>query len=240
MARRRIAAIGAVALLFAPGVALGAPKVSQTVIGAIDATNVHYRSTLLRVSPVVPHVSWKVIDLNDEIELTNHSSRTVTVYDYDDPPRPYLRILPSGSVELNENSPAYYLNQSFYGDQAAVPASVEQGGQAPDWVTVSKTGSFVWHDHRIHFLSPLLPPVVKGAGVDKTTLVFDWTVPIAAGAVRGDLYGKLVWIAEKPFAFPIAAIIAFVVIVLAGVAFVFVVRRRRASTVGPARPGENW
>jgi subtilase family serine protease len=239
MLRRRIALLAAVTLLAAPVASAGAKNVSQTVSGPIDATNVHYRSTLVRVTPHVPDVSWQVIDLSDEIQLTNRSRFTVVVDGYEGR-QPYLRIMPNGTVQLNENCQAYYLNQSFFGT-GNVPSSAYETAPA-DWVTVAKTGQFIWHDHRIHFLSPALPAIVDSRGVDRTTLVFDWSVPIVVGSVRGSLDGKLVWIAEKPFAFPIAAIIAFVVIVIGSVAFVLYVRRRRAGDPSgpPGPPREAW
>ncbi|MGA2470654.1 MAG: hypothetical protein ABSG64_08190 [Solirubrobacteraceae bacterium] len=223
MPRCRLLVLATCAVLLAPSGAAGAQLSQSLPQTEPAATNVHYRSTLLRVSPVVRGVSWKVLDYNDEIDLVNASRQTVTVFGYLD--EPYLRILPDGSVQLNESSPAYYLNQSFYANPAAVPASVTTG-YPPDWVTVAKTGSFVWHDHRIHYYSSALPADVHN--VRRTTLVERWTVPIEVGSVKGKLYGKLVWIGEQPFAFPLAAIIAFIVIVLAGAAFVIVVRRRRA------------
>lgn len=237
MLRCRIAAVAVLALLALPAAA-SAKSVSQTVSGQVDATNVHYRSTLLRVTPTVADVSWRVIDLSDEIQLINHSKQVVTVYGYVGR-QPYLRILPSGSVELNENSPAYYQNQSFFAGGVVPPANATSTAPA-DWVTVSRTGAFTWHDHRIHFFSTAVPFQVRN--VDKTTLVFRWQVPIQVGTTSGALYGKLVWIGEKPFSFPIGAIIVLVVIVIASVAFVVVVRRRRAGGTGaPASPSrEAW
>jgi hypothetical protein len=235
MRAARLALLAAFALLAAPGIAFGG-SLSQTVSGSIDATNHHYRSTLLSVTPVVSGVTWRVLDYNDEIELVNHSHRTVTVFAYSGN-QPYLQILANGNVEINENSPAYYLNQSFFAGGVIPPANATQFAPA-DWVTVAKTGMFIWHDHRIHFFSSLLPPLVKQRGVDKTTLVFDWTVPIAVGATKGKLQGKLVWIAEKPFSFPIGAIVAFLFIVVASVVLVVVVRRRRAAS--PGEPREAW
>jgi hypothetical protein len=229
----RLATLAALTILIAPSVA-DAGSVSQTVSGAIDATNHHYRSTLERVAPVVPGVTWRVLDYNDEIQLVNHSHETVTVFAYAGD-QPYLRILPDGNVELNENSPAYYQNQSFFAGGVVPPANATSTAPA-DWITVAKTGAFLWHDHRIHFTSTAVPFIVKN--VDKTTLVFDWTVPIAVGATKGELYGKLVWIGEKPFSFPIGATIAFLLIVLASVALVVVVRRRRAAN--PAASQEAW
>jgi hypothetical protein len=236
MLRCRIAVAAAAVLLALPGAA-AAKQVSQ-ISGQVDATNVHYRSTLVRVSPVVKGVSWRVIDLNDEIQLINRSDQTVIVYGYAGH-QPYLRILASGSVELNENSPAYYQNQSFFAGGVVPPANATSSAPA-DWVTVAKTGAFTWHDHRIHFFSNRVPFNVHN--VDKTTLVFDWTVPFQVGATPGTLYGKLVWIGEKPFTVPVGAIVAFVVILIASVAFVVVVRKRRAeAAAGSARPSrEAW
>jgi hypothetical protein len=231
--RLRLVAITLAAFALTP--ALARATVSQ-IAAEPGATNVHYRSTLVHVTPTVPGVRWQVIDLNDEIMLTNRSRDTVTVFGYINDP--YVRILPSGAVELNENSPAYYLNQSFYGNPDAVPASITTGFPT-DWVTVAKTGTFVWHDHRIHYTSAALPPQVRSRGVGRTTLVEKWTVPFSVGARHGVLAGTLYWIAEKPFAFPPAAIAAFIVIVLGGAAFVLVVRRRRAAAAD-GRPAASW
>ncbi|HUB75745.1 MAG TPA: hypothetical protein VL977_01750 [Solirubrobacteraceae bacterium] len=234
MTARRATVLALLSLLALPAAA-GATGVSQTVTGAIDATNVHYRSTLTRVSPLAHGVSWTVIDLSDEIQLTNRSSEPVTVFGYDD--EPYLRILPDRAVELNENSPAYYLNQSFFAS-GIKPPPYATATAAPHWVTVARTGSFTWHDHRIHFYSPATPPEVKN--VDRTTLVFDWKVPIEVGSTRGALHGKLVWIGEKPFSFPLAAIVALALIVIASAAFVVLVRRRRRRAArGPDAPS-SW
>jgi hypothetical protein len=115
-----------------------------------------------------------------------------------------------------------------------VPPNATASGYPLDWVTLAKTGEFLWHDHRIHFTSPQTPLQVKN--VDRRTLIFAWYVPIQVGSTRGYLYGKLFWNAEKPFAFPIGAIIAFIVVVMGGAALVIVVRRRR----GRVPPREAW
>jgi len=232
MLRRRTAVLVAFALLPAPGAALAA-TIPQTVASVPAATNIHLRSTLLSVSPKVAGVTWRVLDYNDQILLTNRSRQLVTVFGYTG--EPYARILADGTVQLNQNSPAYYYNQSFYAAGVKVPANASSTA-TPHWVVVAKTGTFVWHDHRIHWFSAATPYPVKN--VDKTTLVFHWKVPIEIGTVRGNLYGVLYWIGEKPFAFPTGAIIAFIVIVLGGGALVVVVRRRRAGSAGPAP--ERW
>jgi hypothetical protein len=235
MARSPLLAVAVLSLALVPA---AYASVSQTT----DITDTHYSSYLERVYPTVAGVSWKVIDLNDEIRLINHSHETVTVYGYSQSDRnlaydggQYARILPDGTVQLNENSPAYYLNQSFYETDVSVPPSATDSA-APDWVTFAKTATLYWHDHRIHYTSPIVPNFIKARGVDRRQFVFAWYVPIQVGSTRGYLYGKLYWNAEKSFSFPLGAIIAFVVIVLGGVALVIVVRRRR----GPTTPREAW
>jgi hypothetical protein len=236
MARRLLSAV---ALAFLANVAIANATVSQTP----DITDTHYSSVLERVEPVVAGVSWKVIDLNDEIELINHSHQIVVVYAYSTSPGlgpnysggEYARILPDGTVQLNENSPAYYLNQSFYIGGVTVPSSASATAPA-DWVTFARTGTLYWHDHRIHYTSPIVPGFIAKRGVQYRQLVFDWYVPIQVGSTKGYLYGKLYWNAEKSFSFPIGAIIAFIVVVIAGASLVVVVRRRR----GGAPPREAW
>jgi hypothetical protein len=227
-----------------PGVALAllalAPCANATVSQTPDITNTQYTSVLLAEHPIVAGVSWRVIDRNDEIELVNHSHQTVTIYAYSSEDAsvaydggPYARVLGDGAVEINENSPAYYLNQSFFATGVSVPPSASPTAP-PDWVTVAHNGTYLWHDHRIHYLGLGTPRIVKD--VHRRTLVFPWYVPIQVGATRGYLYGKLYWNAEKGFSFPIGAIIALIAVVVAGAAFVVFVRRRRAA--GP--PREAW
>jgi hypothetical protein len=204
-----------------------------------DVTDTRYTSVLLAEHPVVAGLHWRVIDRNDEIEVINHSAAKVTVFAYSQEQRnvaydggPYAQILANGTVRVNRDSPAYYLNQSFVGT-GSVPASASATAP-PDWVTVAHNGTYIWHDHRIHYLSPEVPKVVTD--VHRRTLVRTWYVPIEVGSSRGYLYGKLYWNAEKGFSFPVGAIIALIVVVLGGAALVVVVRRRRAG----APRGEAW
>jgi hypothetical protein len=231
---RRVLPVAVLALLaLVPG---AGAAISQTP----DITDTQYTSVLVSVHPAVAGMRWHVIDRNDEIELVNHSPETVTVYGYSQSPGvsysggPYAEILPDGTVRVNTTSQAYYLNQGFFADYANVPASASADGRPVRWLTLAKTGEYLWHDHRIHYTGLGTPLTVKD--VHRRTLVFSWYVPIQVGAARGYLYGKLYWDGEKSFSFPIGAIIALIVIVLAGAALVIVVRRRR----GPGEPREAW
>ena len=94
-----------------------------------QGSSYHYRSDVTAVQPSVPGVSLQVLEFADRLLLTNHSGQTVTVDGYQG--EPYARVLANGTVELNTRSPAYYLNQNFYG-QVTVPASASPSA-APEW-----------------------------------------------------------------------------------------------------------
>ena len=152
-----------------------------------QGSNYNYRSYVTQVTPNVPGVSIQVLEFADRLILTNHSGQTVTVLGYQG--EPYGRVLASGTVQLNTQSPAYYLNQNFYGN-VNVPASASSTA-SPRWTVVDRTGRLEWHDHRIHWMSPVLPPQVKDKA--KRTKIFDWQVPIEVGARKSTVDGELFW-----------------------------------------------
>jgi hypothetical protein len=190
----------------------------------------NYRSLITSVSPSVPGVSLQVLQFSDRLQLRNHSARTVTIEGYEG--EPYARVRANGTVEVNRRSPAYYLNESFYGN-VTVPASASSKAP-PQWTVVDRTGQFEWHDHRIHWMSPTLPPQVKDKG--KRTLIFNWHVPIVVGAGRGAVAGQLFWTPESSNA-PVALIVIGAAIVVLGLLLVLVTRRRRVRAHRPPGPG---
>jgi hypothetical protein len=189
----------------------------------------NYRSLITSVSPVVPGLSLQVLQFSDRLQLRNHSGRTVTIEGYEG--EPYARVRANGAVEVNRSSPAYYLNQSFYGN-ITVPPSASRTA-APRWTLVDRTGQLEWHDHRIHWMSPTLPPQVKDKG--RRTLIFNWRVPILVGASRGAIAGRLFWTPESS-SVPVGAIVGGAAIVVLGLGLVLFTRRRRARSEPPA-PG---
>jgi hypothetical protein len=188
-----------------------------------QGSNYNYRSSITSIAPSVPGLSLEVLEFADRLALRNHTGKTVTIYGYQG--EPYARVLANGAVEENTHSPAYYLNQSFYGN-VNVPSSASPTA-TPDWTVVDRTGQLEWHDHRIHWMSPALPPQVKDRG--RRTKIFDWQVPIRVGARPGAVDGQLFWVPEEGAKAPLVAIVALVAIVLAGLALVLVVRRRRRA-----------
>lgn len=227
MRRTWIPAVLAIALLALPmcanakSSATGAGLSSESDNPISDqGSNYNYRSNITSVMPDVKGLSVQVLEFADRLLLTNHTGETVTIYGYQG--EPYARVLANGTAELNVRSPATYLNTSFYGD-VTVPPSASPSA-SPKWEVVDRTGQFEWHDHRIHWMSPLTPPEVRQKS--KLTLVFDWQVPIAVGARKGAISGQLYWTPESSKA-SIGVIVLGVAITVAGLLFVVFVRRRR-------------
>jgi hypothetical protein len=189
-----------------------------------QGSNYDYRSYITSVTPEVRGLSLEVLEFADRILLRNDTGKTVTIYGYSG--EPYARVQPDGTAEENVRSPAVYLNTNFYAD-VTVPASAG-ASDPPKWVVVDRTGQFEWHDHRIHWMSPVTPPQVTDKS--RRTKIFDWSVPISVGAQKGAIDGELFWVPDNSKA-PTAVIVAFVAIIL--FALVVFVRRRRARSVPP-------
>jgi hypothetical protein len=234
----RLAAVCALGVLLLapalPALAQSAPTgASQEADNPINdqGSSYHYRTYITHLAPAVPGLSLHVLEFADRLLLVNHTGRTVTVYGYYN--EPYARIRANGTVEVNLHSPAYYLNQNFYAD-VTVPAFATSGA-APDWTVIDRANQFEWHDHRIHWMSPTVPPVVTDQA--KRTKVFAWQVPLRVGSQPATIHGQLYWVPEEGTRTPVAAIVALVVIVLLGAGVVVLVRRRRRSAT-PS--GEAW
>src|ERR1700758_5353505 len=192
-----------------------------------QGSSYRYRTYITSITPKVPGLSVEVLEFADRLLLRNHTGQTVTVYGYSG--EPYARLLPDGAAEQNARSPAVFLNTNFYAS-VTVPPSANAGAPAK-WVAVDRTGSFEWHDHRIHWMSPVTPPQVKDTG--KRTKIFDWSVPIKIGSQPGAIDGELFWVPESAKA-PAGATAAGGALVVAGGVLVIVVRRRRRR--GPLAP----
>lgn len=105
---------------------------------------------------------------------------------------PYLRFSEDGTVEVNERSPAHWLNDARYGAaDANVPVDADPDAP-PLWRTVGDDGEYAWHDHRIHFMSPQLPRHVdSAAGTEQH--VMDWQIPMRIDQRDVVVEGELVW-----------------------------------------------
>ena len=238
MSRRLISALLGALALEPVGNALASTVASQTSTSESDnpvndqGSSFHYRSEITSIVPNVHGLSIEVLEFADRLVVRNHTGKTVTIYGYSG--EPYARVQADGATEQNVRSPAVYLNTSFYGN-VTVPASAN-ASLPPKWVMVDRAGTFEWHDHRIHWMSPVTPPEVKDKG--KRTKIFDWSVPISVGTQRGVVDGRLFWVPDSSKA-PVAAVLALVAIVLLALGFVIWVRRKRVRTGKPGESGRD-
>jgi LPXTG-motif cell wall-anchored protein len=182
--------------------------------------NPNYRSVIDGVTPAVADVSFQVLDYDSDLQLVDQHGHQVTIYGYEG--EPYARILRDGTVQVNQRSPATYLNDSRFADVTVPPIADPEA--PPRWKTFDKSGTFVWHDHRMHYATTGVPPQVTNEG--RKTKVFDYEVPIRVDGRKGAIDGTLYWVgsadtSKTPFLF------AGIAIVLIGGALVLVSRRRR-------------
>src|SRR3954454_12828369 len=190
--------------------------VALTALPAPGATadahqgNPNFSSTIRGVTPRVAGLHVQVLNGDDRLELLNTTGRTVVVDGYSG--EPYARIAADGTVQINRNSPAYYLNDDRFG-AVTVPDSADAKA-TPRWQAVDKTGRFQWHDHRIHWMSKVLPVQVKDKS--KRTKVFDWTVPVRIDGQGGRIAGTLTWVPKPGGGPPTTAIAAMAALVLGG------------------------
>jgi hypothetical protein len=202
-------------------VALLAFATAATAAHAHGGGGTDYTSEIRAVTPVGAGLTLEVIDRDDQLALRNDSGKTVVVEGYNG--ESYARLKPDGTVEVNLNSPALYLNEDRFANVDLPPRADEDA--APEWKVVDRSGRFDWHDHRIHWMGAGRPEAVSDP--QRRTKVFDWAVPIRVGERKGEVTGVLTWVGRPGDSFPIAAIVALAAVVLGGLALIVVVRRRR-------------
>jgi hypothetical protein len=217
---RTILIVLCAALLLAPAAALA------------HKGNPNYLSQINAISPAMPGLKVTVVNRDDRLLLQNTSGRDVIVEGYNG--EPYARVAADGTVAVNTNSPAYYLNEERFATTQP-PAGVDGKGE-PKWKQLSGTGRFEWHDHRAHYMGKGIPQQVTDR--DKRTKVFDWKVPLQIEGTQGQIAGTLFWTPQAGGGVPAGAIIAGAAIVIGLSLMVILVRRRRAAAADGAPAGD--
>jgi hypothetical protein len=212
--RAALCALFLLALTAAPAAAHETPK---------------YASVYTGTTPAEPGIRVQVLGFDNQYELIDRTGKMVVVYGYQG--EPYGRVLPDGTVQVNVRSPAYYLNQDRFGT-TPVPRSASPKA-APVWKYEDKTGRFIWHDHRMHWMAHSLPNQVKDQ--HKRTKIFDYSIPLSVNGKQAKLTGTLFW-RGTPKGAPTGAIVALVALVLVSAAFVVVIRRRRSRPAAAPSP----
>ena len=121
---------------------------------------------------------------------------------------PFVRIAQDGTVSVNESSDTFRISKSRYGAGTTLDGSGSTDGEE-SWVVAASNGTYLWHDHRVHWMSPTAPQAIDDRG-----LVQQWTIPVVIDnrqtIVSGSLYlrdapGSWWWLLVVP-----ALIVGFV------------------------------
>lgn len=195
--------LAAAVVVLAPSPAAAHTRTEETL--NIDST--------ITGEPAVDGVAWTVHTGGLLLEVENRSGRTLVIEGYDG--EPYLRIDADG-VTRNRRSPATYLNAETGGD-VAVPPRADPDAE-PEWVRVAGEPSWVWHDHRTHWMSPEPPPWVDTHPLSRLLMragyvgpigdaggrdgpFSEWAVPFTVDGQSHRLEGELRW-EPAPAAWP--------------------------------------
>ena len=143
-----------------------------------------------QVTDSVPGVEAEVLSLDDRIHVRADPGTEVIALGYEG--EPYVRFSPDGTVEVNQRSPATYLNQDRFADVEVPPQADPEA--SPEWREVAAGGTYDWHDHRIHYMGEGTPPQVEDESVE--TKVFDWAVPLEVDGESAELTGTLTWVPD--------------------------------------------
>ncbi len=175
-----------------------------------------YRTEVVSIEPAAPGIQVEVVGGDAFLRMVVAAGTAVDVVGYQG--EPYLRFLPDGVVEVNENAPTTYLSDDRYGD-VELPPNADAGAE-PAWVQVSSDGSYAWHDHRSHWMNASPPP-----GGARGEQILEAVVPIV---VDGQDVSVTVISSWEQSASPAPAIAGGLV----AMALVFVFRARGTRSVG--------
>ena len=190
--------------------ALAAPAAAHTVTG-VAPTN--YRSQLLGVTPAVPGLTVRLLDLGRRVQLTNRGPTEVVVMGYQ--AEPYLRVGPSGVYE-NRRAPALYQNRTVPpGVTATTLPAIADARAAPDWQRVSGGRSVRWRDRRTRWEGPAPEGVRLHPGT--TRVVSEWSLPLTDvdGGAPVAVTGTITWVPRPNLALWLLVALALVAVPLA-------------------------
>ena len=96
---------------------------------------------------------------------------------------PYMHITSTGDVFVNDGSQTTLINGNRYGD---VDTSKFVESAIPVWRKIDTDGRAMWHDHRVHWMSPKRP-----APIDSSGTVLEWKVSMSVDGVATTVAGTL-------------------------------------------------
>ncbi len=166
--------------------ALAGPASAHTVGGG-GPTN--FTTHLGPLTPATPGLTLEVIENGARLELTNHTGKEVVILDYQS--LPYLRVTADGGVSENLLSEATYLNQTRNGTTPVPNLPGMETGKT-EWKQIGSGGLVRWHDHRIHYIATVKPPIVR-SDPGHRHVISDYTIQLTVGGSPVTATGQLLW-----------------------------------------------
>ncbi|MBV8559541.1 MAG: hypothetical protein JO050_02120, partial [Acidimicrobiia bacterium] len=183
--RTLVAAAGAGLVL----VILAAPPAEAHTVTGVSPTD--YRSEVLGVTPPLPGVSVRLLDLGNRVEVVNTSASDVVVLGYQG--EPYLRVGPSGVYE-NRLSPSVALNSVTATNTSPSTPPLAAGAQpAPSWRRIGGGRSVRWRDRRTRWAAPA-PAQVSAAPDVSHVVVPQWLIGLRQGAQDASVAGRITYV----------------------------------------------
>ena len=118
------------------------------------------RSQVTAVTPASAGIHAEVLGGDSFLHLRVDPGTQVVVIGYQD--EPYLRVEADGTVQVNDRSPARWLNEQRLAD-VPVPPTADPTAP-PAWRTIGHGGSVSWHDHRTHWMATTKPDPPAASG----------------------------------------------------------------------------
>jgi hypothetical protein len=163
-------------------------------VGADPPGPTDYETVVVGIEPATPTITVEMIGGDSFVQLTVQRGVEALVLGYSD--EPYLRFRSDGTVEENRQSPTVAQNEDRYGE--ASEASGDPSAP-PEWVAVSNNGTYAWHDHRAHWMSPDPPP-----GFERGQAIQDGVIPLVVDGVTVRINVTTTW-QEAPSRVPLVA-----------------------------------
>lgn len=148
-----------------------------------------YRSRVTAIKPLVPGLDARIVDGQEQLEVT-WTGRTPLVV-YGSQGEPMVRMSDAG-IEINDLSPTAYLSSDRYAE-VALPGDVDPDAP-PRWRLVDSPGPIAWFEHRAQWMKAERPAPV-GDGAEGMT-IFHWEVPARLGGREIAIRGVLDWVPD--------------------------------------------
>jgi hypothetical protein len=138
-------------------------------------------SVIESVTPALPDGVTVDIVGSDTFVRVRSVGHDVMIAGYKD--EPYMHITKTGDVFVNDGSQTTLINGNRYGN---VDTSNFVESPTPVWRKIATNGTAMWHDHRVHWMSPKRP-----APIDTLGTVVEWKVPFSVDGAATTMTGTL-------------------------------------------------